>query len=67
MALLFLIAVLIALVALAVLGYFLWDCRQNSSENMCVCQGEGRERCLSPSERQRLYNSGAFLPQFAGV
>ena len=55
------LAVVIVLVVLLVI------CKGKSSENLCVCQGEGQESCRDRAKRAAAYNAGDFKPQFSGV
>lgn len=59
--------ILIELVAIVVLGYYLWSCKDDSKENLCLCQGNGIERHVDRSVRARRYNRKAFQPEFSGV
>lgn len=59
--------IVIELIAIIVLAVLLGMCKNDSKENLCVCQGEGRESCRDRYDRVQRYNTGAFKPLFAGV
>jgi hypothetical protein len=59
--------IVVELIAIVVLSVYLGMCKHGSKENLCVCQGEGREKCIDRETRAADYRSGKFIPEFAGV
>ena len=61
------VVIVIELIIIIVLAVYLGLCHNDSKENLCVCQGEGKENCRDRYTRVSEYNQGKFKPLFAGV